>query len=138
MIANTRESIEARFEMVDGCSIWQGYVNPKGYGTVNFEGTLELIHRLIYTWNYGAIPSALQIDHLCRVRSCANPSHLEAVTCQENILRGEGLAAKNAAKTHCVNGHDLSDSWIRDNGARACRQCNRDAQKRYHQRKAVM
>ena len=80
---------------------------------------------------FGEVPKGLQLDHLCRVRDCVNPYHLEAVTQQENILRGESASAKHARKTHCINGHPLSGDnlYLRpdrgDRAGRACRECQR-------------
>jgi hypothetical protein len=75
----------------------------------------------------GKIPEGLQIDHLCRVRECANPAHLEAVTCRENLLRGDTVTAHNANKTHCVNGHEYTpeNTAITRDGCRRCRICHR-------------
>jgi len=69
----------------------------------------------------------LQLDHLCRNRTCCNPAHLELVTGRENLLRGDTLAAANAAKTHCIQGHPLADDnlYVANNGARTCRTCQR-------------
>ncbi len=67
------------------------------------------------------IPEGMQLDHLCRVRCCINPDHLEVVTQRENILRGNGTAAVHAKKTHCPQGHEYS---YRDKrGRRVCRIC---------------
>lgn len=65
------------------------------------------------------------VDHLCRIPSCINPAHLEEVTFRENILRGFSLPAKNARKTHCQNGHELTDDNVYREGAtgRKCRTC---------------
>jgi hypothetical protein len=70
----------------------------------------------------------LQIDHLCRVRHCVNPAHMEPVTPRENILRSPvALAAINARKTHCPQGHPLSGAnlYRTPQGFRACRECRR-------------
>ena len=82
------------------------------------------------------IADGLQIDHLCRVRCCVNPAHLEPVTPRENTLRGVGVTAKNAAKTHCSKGHPLSDEnlLVLASGRRVCRACARSNGKRYKER----
>ena len=79
---------------------------------------------------YGPVPDGIEIDHLCRVRHCANPEHLEAVTPTENTMRGEGVGAKNARLTHCKHGHPLSGDNLyivtRAGGKRrrVCRTCD--------------
>jgi hypothetical protein len=76
-------------------------------------------------WLVGDLPDELTIDHLCRVRACCNPDHLEPVSVAVNILRGEGPAALNARKTHCQHGHPLNASNVRveTGGLRRCRAC---------------
>ena len=111
-----------------GCWLWLHYVNASGYGywTKLINGRRHLAHRVMYESRYGKIPTNLQLDHLCRNRRCVNPDHLEPVTARENILRGVGLAAKNAAKKICKRGHKLSGRNIYNcRGARHCRSCRR-------------
>ena len=72
----------------NGCWIWQGGLNFKGYGTMRLKGYGRSAHRNSYEAFKGSIPEGHQIDHLCRVRSCVNPDHLEAVEPRENTLRG--------------------------------------------------
>ena len=74
-----------------GCWLWTGARTANGYGTMSAGGRYGatlLAHRLAYEWYRGAIPDGLQIDHLCRVRHCVNPWHLEAVTQEVNLKRG--------------------------------------------------
>lgn len=69
------------------CWIWQlGSLN--GYGKVTRNGKQMGAHRAYYEEYIGPIPAGMQIDHLCRVPSCVNPEHLEAVTQAENGRRG--------------------------------------------------
>lgn len=111
-----------------GCWEWTGYRDPAGYGRIRRGGTVAYVHRVAREIHRGPIPAGLQLDHLCRVRHCANPDHLEPVTARENILRGEGQAAVNAAKTHCAQGHALSGENLYihpGRGFRLCRACRR-------------
>lgn len=108
-----------------GCWIWAGAINWKGYGRFWLSGKLKSAHRISYEWFIGEIPKGLQIDHLCRVRCCVNPNHLEPVTPQINSSRGN-VGAYWANKTHCPHGHLYSkDNTYRNNGKRFCRTCRK-------------
>lgn len=95
-------------------------------------------HRVFYEMIVGTIPEGLVLDHLCRNEGCVNPQHVEPVTHRENILRGEGEAAKNAVKTHCKYGHALEgrNLYIQPStGKRGCKTCNRLKQQKYRAKK---
>ena len=117
----------------DGCWLWSGYVQKSGYAsyTKMVDGKRPLAHRFTYEALVGPIPEGMVLDHLCRNRACVNPSHLEPVSMQENILRGEGFAATNAQKTHCKHGHPFDDenTWVY-RGLRHCRTCRREADRK--------
>ena len=72
----------------DTCWLWTSAKNIDGYGIFRINGKNILSHRLSYELYIGKIPEGLQIDHLCRVRDCVNPDHLDPVTQAENIRRG--------------------------------------------------
>lgn len=113
---------------VDGCWEWEGRVNEKGYAMYDVPGRAVKAHRYTYELLVGPIPEGLELDHLCRVRACVNPAHLEPVTHQENMRRGA-----HALKTHCPHGHTYTGENLRvrshDNG-RSCRTCDRASVKR--------
>lgn len=88
-----------------------------------------MVHRWSYHYFVGPIPKDLTIDHLCRRPRCANPSHLEAVTMRENILRGNGLAGQNARKTIAKCGHPYS--MVEPDGRRRCLPCYTVQRKQY-------
>lgn len=83
-------------------------------------------HKFLYESINGPVLSHLELDHLCRIRHCVNPSHLEPVTPKENTLRGTGPTSINAKKTHCINGHLFDEKNTYVNEGRNCRQCIRD------------
>jgi hypothetical protein len=73
-----------------GCWTWLGHIIKKGYGRrKESDGSLWVVHRLVYTELHGPIPDGFQLDHLCRTRSCVNPMHLEVVLPAENTRRGD-------------------------------------------------
>jgi hypothetical protein len=108
-----------------GCVIWFGYIDPKGYGRINVNGKSRRTHVVAYEINVGPIPFGKQLDHLCRNRACCAEWHLEPVTPRENVLRGNTIAARNAAKTECIHGHpfDESNTCTSRPGWRDCRTC---------------
>lgn len=106
------------------CWLWHGAKMKDGYGNFKAAGRFVRAHRYAYELLVGPIPEGLVLDHLCRVPLCVNPSHLEPVTRRENVLRGETVAASNAAKTHCKKGHPLSGDNLYEHGhSRHCRVC---------------
>jgi hypothetical protein len=130
-----RDEAERFWEKVDktgSCWTWGGCNNGTGYGIFGCRrgGKWKMVyaHRWAFEKMRGPIPEGLELDHLCRNRSCVNPDHLEPVTARTNTLRGETITAANAAKTHCIKGHPLSgrNLTIRPTGRRRCKACERD------------
>ena len=131
----------ARFEekyVVDnnGCWIWTAFKNKDGYGYFRVDGETVRAHRWSYEHFVGPIPSRLETDHLCRVRSCVNPDHLEPVTHLENVQRGDGGQC-HARKTHCPQHHpyDKANTYLTRNGKRHCRECKRKQSRIYQRRR---
>ncbi len=123
--------IESRIDPIpfSGCWIWMEGLNPWGYGTFGltaFPG-MQLAHRLSYTIYKGEIPDRLTLDHLCRVRCCVNPDHLEPVTRVVNIMRGFGLPAILSRRDACIYGHKFTseNTYLQKNGKRVCRECRK-------------
>jgi len=117
----------------DGCWLWNGAKTAGGYGSVTINKKSSLAHRVSYELCAGKIPDGLHIDHLCRVRHCVNPSHLEPVTPKTNCLRGEGPASINSKKKSCSRGHRFSEdnTYITPDGRRNCKTCQRNASHRF-------
>ena len=132
-------------EPISGCWLWMGYDNGPGYGMISIErGEEQLAHRVSYELFRGAIPPGLDVDHLCRVRCCVNPDHLEPVTRSVNLRRGVGpklARERQLAKTHCPKGHPYSGDNLKvyvgagRTPERRCRICVRAAWRAYREKK---
>ena len=109
------------FSITD-CWLWKGALGPGGYGQCTWGGS-RFPHRVSYEIVVGPIPENLVIDHLCRVRLCVNPYHLEPVTQSVNLLRGNN---QNRDKVECHRGHPFrGENLYINKGKRYCRTCKR-------------
>lgn len=102
----------AKVNKTESCWLWTA-ATAGGYGRFRVRTDKGWAMRGAHRWAYeavrGPIPAGLVLDHLCRVRSCVNPDHLEPVTHAVNIVRGTGASARNAVKTHCPQGHEYTE-----------------------------
>ena len=138
----TRPTIIERFDAKiekpdgdDGCWLWTASTGPNGYGRF-WDGIRQVLaHRWSYEHCIAPIPDGLQIDHLCRVRNCANPRHLEPVTAGENVRRGDVFGQR--PKTRCKYGHPLKGDNLKTKDHPSgrtifmCITCNRNHQRKY-------
>ena len=107
------------------CWLWTGGL-AEGYGVFSLDGKQVKAHRIAYLWLVEEIPEDCELDHLCRVRRCCNPPHLDPVSHLINVHRGISPWAVNAAKTRCPQNHeyDEENTYLYD-GERHCRKCAR-------------
>lgn len=125
-----------------GCWLWTANVSQGGYGRFWTKAPGEKVkshqaHRWAYEDLVGPIPEGLTLDHLCRVRRCVNPCHMEPVTMGVNVNRGNPNWKQRLARTHCPKGHafDEANTHILPDGSRRCRACNAAATRRYKAKK---
>jgi hypothetical protein len=148
------EKLWNRVEVTGFCWLWKGNCNPEGYGSQWWEGRNQKAHRVIYTLLVGPIPEGAQLDHLCRVRNCVNPDHVEPVTHAVNQSRKKAKWAKPKDTTPskeaqrkaaglCKKGHVLAEvgvlESVRSNGSvrKQCRLCQHNVQERYRRKKGL-
>lgn len=97
------ERIFARTELEDHgmlteCMVWRGPHSGAegrgrakgrghGYPRMNLYGCTVAVHRTVWIAIYGPLPAKRQLDHLCKVRGCVNPLHLDSVTHKQNQKR---------------------------------------------------
>ena len=95
---NTADTFWSRVEKTaDGCWLWTSTIVWNGYGQFRIDNRRVYAHRFAYEQVNGTIPAGLDLDHLCRVRRCVNPAHLEPVTRRENLRRGRVARGIEAA-----------------------------------------
>ena len=134
---NGHPSIDSRIDRSGDCWLWQGALSD-GYGHVSVDGRGVGVHRVVYEALIAPIPDGLQIDHLCRVRHCVNPDHLEVVTAAENVKRGS-VGDNNRDKTHCPQGHPYTGDnlYLNPQGKRECRECGRKQWRAWNTRRTA-
>jgi hypothetical protein len=87
------ERDEARFRAkvgvpnANGCMLWVKSTDTNGYGQFHLNQRTVKAHLVAWALAYGDFPSGLEPDHLCTVRHCTTPDHLEWVTHAENVRR---------------------------------------------------
>lgn len=109
----------------DDCWLYAGNLSTHGYGQISVYAdgrqTSYKVYRLMYELEVGEIPLGHDIDHLCMVKQCINPSHLEPVTHRENINR---YFLSKGSEKECRVGHPRTrtalyfnqkrNAWVKD------------------------
>jgi len=112
----------------NGCWIWTKAHFSTGYPAIRIEGKkTRRAHRVAWELCVGPIPEGLQIDHLCRVKSCVNPAHLEPVTAKVNAQRAVPFRANGGGgprrAAYCKRGHPFDQEGVRFSDGRTFRYC---------------
>lgn len=109
------------------CWLWTGGRNRDGYARTSVQvgpgkSRNKRAHRVLYEVVNGPVPDGMVLDHVCRVRHCVNPGHLEVVTPTENTRRGDHVQGP------CKRGHEFTpeNTYVAPSGSRHCRACKRD------------
>ena len=105
------ESFSARTKWQDGCLVWTGSLNKKGYGHIRVDGTMVRAHRYAWQREHGEIPEGKIIDHNCHNRACVNIDHLRLATYQENSANRSG-PENVSSKSGLRNVYQDGSGWV--------------------------
>ena len=114
------ERFWSRVEKTDTCWLWTGRLDKDGYAQMRHGGRQPLVHRLSYENAHGVRLTPDQtVDHLCNVRNCVNPEHLEVCSAVENMQRAV------ERRTTCKRGHPITENshYVHRNGKYVNRKC---------------
>lgn len=104
------ESFFKKIRITDDCWLWEAAKQAQGYGSFTWGPKTYRAHKLSYELHKQPVSVGLVLDHLCGVRVCVNPAHLEPVSIKDNLFRStKTLAFKNKIKTHCKSGHEFTE-----------------------------
>jgi hypothetical protein len=101
------------------CWLWNGGEGHESYGRFRIFGQWQQAHRIAYKDFGKKLTDDQVIDHLCRIRGCVNPAHLEATTQLVNVQRNS-----RTQREACINGHLYTDKTLvtsERNGRTFCR-----------------
>lgn len=131
-----------RVRKTKSCWLWVGEVSWNGYGRLQINKRRISAHRYFYELLAGVVPEGMELDHLCRVKNCVNPNHLEVVTHSENVRRAWKVRIDNSPS--CPNGHEYNEknlyvAYDKKNGKkwRMCRKCRAINQGKYRKNKVI-
>lgn len=146
-----KESERVRFwryvELSLGCWIWRGTKSWNGYGAILPSGAKVKVyaHRLAYEMFIGKVPDGYELHHLCGIKACVKPDHLELVTRKQHAQHTHDRAygGWQRIKTHCSKGHPFTGDNLKirhdkDGTHRRCRECINQAQREYQARRRIV
>lgn len=120
--------------ITESCWLWLGALGGAGrYGTyteyISKNCTKQYVaHRLVYETLRGPLAEDMHLHHVCGIKSCVNPYHLNPLSAVEH--------GRAHWKGQCKNGHAFTEEniYINTRNQRECKECRREAGRRYNAR----
>lgn len=110
-----RARIISKTAILNGCWIFGGAKNEKGYGVLVLwgrKGKIATTHRLMYMIERGTVSSGLMVCHTCDTPACVNPAHLYVGTALDNNRDREARGRRNVKGERHHNAK-LSDDAVK-------------------------
>ncbi len=105
------EWCEQKCVLVDnGCLLWTGFTNEKGYGRVKLGKVLVFLHRLVFeVKNKVSLTKDICVCHKCDTPNCIRVEHLFSGTNKDNVADRESKG-RNIVK----HGEDHPNSVLKE------------------------
>ena len=68
-----------------GCLLYIGALDKDGYPRISLQGKNRIGSNAVYEMAYGTISEG-EVDHICHVRRCVEPTHLRVLTHRQNVI----------------------------------------------------
>lgn len=143
MRLNDEDRFWSKVSKGEGCWLWDGHLQPKGYGNFTVGNKTWKAHRFAWVLTFGAIADGLFVLHRCDNPTCVRPDHLFLGTNDDNMRDMVNKGRKQLLHPTCQRGHRLSpeNTSIDRNGAylkRRCKECHKQRQRAARLRQLAM
>lgn len=110
------ERFLSKVDKTDFCWLWNGAIEPTGYGRFFAQGTQHLAHKYSYEQVHGEVPRGMVVDHKyvsqgCP-RHCVNPEHLQVRSYAQNADNFKGAKANNTSGHRNVSWNKNLGKWL--------------------------
>ena len=117
----SQEEVKRLFDYADGCLMWRvrpsnrvvigsvvGTVDSRGYRRVRVKSKAYLVHRLVFLWHYGFMPSV--VDHVDGNTTNNAIENLREATQQQNCCNAKA-PKHNSSGVKGVHWHARAAKW---------------------------
>jgi hypothetical protein len=95
-----------------GCLLYTKALDKDGYPRISLPGKKGLGSRVVYEKHYGAIPAGHEVDHICHVRRCIEPTHLRALSHRDNVIHIKAYVEKRQQRIkHLIDAYPQVTSF---------------------------
>jgi hypothetical protein len=69
-----------------GCLLYMGRLDENGYARISCQGKNRIGSDAVYEMVHGTLPEGYEVDHICHIRRCVEPTHLRLLTHRLNVI----------------------------------------------------
>lgn len=112
-VKTPEERFWAKVEKTESCWLWKAARTKGGYGVFNFgNGLCSSAHRFSWELVNEPITDGLELNHLCHIRHCVNPAHLELADKNKNGAYRKGPTIRSKSGIRDVFWWEDKQRWV--------------------------